>query len=66
MVNYALFSACMAATVLIAAGIPHPTNLSAEGRRVFFTLAGVGLAALVSLLLDRLQTRNAEATPTPD
>ena len=61
MVNYALYCAGIAGAVLIATGIPHPTNFSAEGRRVLFTLAGVGLAVLVSLLLSRLQRRGAKA-----
>lgn len=34
-----------ALSVSIAMDLPHPTNLSAEGRRALFTLAGVGRAA---------------------
>ena len=55
--NYALYCAGIAAAVLIAIDLPNPTNLSAEVRRIAFTLAGVGLAVVVSTLLDRLQKR---------
>ena len=37
-VNYAWYCAAVAGTVLIAEGLPHPTNLSEEARRVGFTL----------------------------
>ena len=60
-VNYALYSTAMAAIVLITMDADHPTNLHAEVNRVLFTLAGVGLAWLVMLLVNRLQT-SAETT----
>ena len=62
-VNYALFCAALAAAVLIALDLPNPTNFSAEGRRVLYTLAGVLLAVIASLLLDRLKKRSATAAP---
>ena len=37
-VNYAWYCAAVAGTVLIAEGLPHPTNLSEEARRVGFHL----------------------------
>ena len=55
--NYALYSAAIAASILIAVDIPHPTNLANEAYRVLFTFAGVGLAVLVLLLADRLKKR---------
>jgi uncharacterized membrane protein YccC len=58
-VNYAFYSAAVAALVLIATDLPHPSNLSAEGRRVIFTFIGVGIALGVTLLAGVLQKRNA-------
>lgn len=58
-VNYALYNAAIAALVLIALDVPHPTNLHTEGLRILFTLLGVGLAVLVMFLADWLQRRAA-------
>jgi uncharacterized membrane protein YgaE (UPF0421/DUF939 family) len=54
-VNYAIYCAAMAALVLIAAGLSHPSNLRGEVDRVLFTFAGVGIAWLVMLLVNRIQ-----------
>ena len=62
-VNYALYTAAIAAAVLIAEDLPNPTDLAAEGRRVVFTFIGVGIAVLVTLLANRLNERSA-ATPS--
>jgi uncharacterized membrane protein YccC len=62
-VNYAIYCAAIAALVLIADDIPHPTSLTDEVRRVLFTLAGVGIAVLVMLLANQLQKRTAKAAP---
>jgi uncharacterized membrane protein YccC len=62
-VNYALYCAALAAAVLIAVDLPHPTDLAAEGRRVLFTLAGVGIAIVVMLLAGLLAKRTAKAAP---
>jgi uncharacterized membrane protein YccC len=56
-VNYAFYTAAIAAAVLVAVDLPNPTNLGAEGRRVLFTLIGVGIAVLVMLLANLLQKR---------
>jgi Fusaric acid resistance protein-like len=65
-VNYAFYCAALAGAVLIAEDLPHPSNLATEGRRVLFTLAGVGIAVLVMLLVGLLQKRTAKAaTPAP-
>ena len=63
-VNYALYTAAIAAAVLIAIDLPHPTNLSHEGLRVLYTFLGVGLAVLVMLLATQLGKRAAKA-PAP-
>ena len=44
-VNYAYYAAAIACAALIAADLPQPTNYAAEGRRVLFTLIGVGIGA---------------------
>jgi len=63
-VNYALYTAAIAAAVLIAIDLPHPTNLSHEALRVLYTFLGVGLAVLVMLLATQLGKRAAKA-PAP-
>ena len=42
--NYAFYCAAVAAAVLIDIGLPHPSNLADEGRRVLFTVADARLA----------------------
>ena len=65
-VNYALYCAALAACVLIADDLPHPTDLADEARRVLFTFAGVGIAVIVMLLAGLLQKRTAKpAQPAP-
>ena len=46
--SYALYCAAMATLVLIAEDVTHPTNFSAEGRRILFTFVGlaIGIAVL--------------------
>ena len=44
-------------------GVPHPSNLADEGRRILFTFAGVGIAVIVMFLADRLQKHAAKAAP---
>ena len=61
-VNYAFYAAAIAGSVLIALDLPHLTNLSAEGRRIFFTFAGVGIAVVVMFLATLLQKRKASTT----
>ena len=62
-VNYAWYTAAMAAAILIAADIPHPSNLTDEGRRILFTFAGVGIAVIFTFLADRLQKHAAKSAP---
>jgi hypothetical protein len=64
--SYTFYTAAVAAAVLIAAGVPDPSNLSHEGRRILFTLAGAGIAIIVLLLAGLLQKRTAKpVTQTP-
>ena len=57
--SYTWYTAAVAGAVLIAADVPNPSNLSHEGRRILFTLAGVGIALIVLLLAGLLQKRSA-------
>jgi hypothetical protein len=59
-VNYALYAAAIAGAVLIALDLPHPANLDAEGRRIFFTFCGVGIAVIVMFLATLLQKRKTK------
>lgn len=61
--NYAYYCAALAAVLLIAIGLPHPTDLASEARRVLFTFVGVGIAVLITLLANLLQMRSPKATP---
>ena len=58
--SYTFYTAAIAAAVLIAADVPNPSSLTHEGRRILFTLAGVGIAIIVLLLAGLLQKRTAK------
>jgi Fusaric acid resistance protein-like len=58
-VNYTFYAAGIAAAALMALDLPHPTNLDAEGRRIFFTFVGVAIAVVVMLLAKVVQDRAA-------
>jgi Fusaric acid resistance protein-like len=58
-VNYAFYTAAVAGAVLIALDLPHPTNLDAEGRRIFYTFVGIAIAIVVMFLASLLQQRKA-------
>jgi Fusaric acid resistance protein-like len=55
--NYAIYCAGIAAAVLIAEDLPHPTDLGAEARRVAFTFIGLGIGILVLVLAGLIQKR---------
>ena len=55
-VNFAWYTAALAGGLLIAMDVPHPSNFASEGRRVLFTLAGVGIAVIVMFVADRLRS----------
>jgi hypothetical protein len=64
--NYALYTAAIAAGVLLAVDLPHPSNYSAEGDRALWTLLGVAIAVLVMLvggLLSKLSARKVKPQP---
>jgi hypothetical protein len=66
--NYALYYAAITAAVLLLVDAPHPSNYSALGDRVLWTLCGVGIGVLVMLLaglLAKLAKRGAKAQPQP-
>ncbi len=60
--NYALYTGAIAAGVLILVDLPQPSDYSAEGYRVLWTLCGVGIGVLVMLLAGLLAKR-AKAPP---
>ncbi|MFJ5776247.1 FUSC family protein [Streptomyces sp. NPDC093094] len=64
-VNYTWYVAAVAATVLIAEGLPHPADLAEEARRVGFTFAGVGIAVVVTYLAGLLARRTATSDRPP-
>ncbi|MTD55214.1 FUSC family protein [Amycolatopsis sp. RM579] len=55
--NYALYCAAIAAGVLILLDLPQPSNFSAEGYRVLWTLCGAGAAVIVMFLAGLLTQR---------
>jgi hypothetical protein len=61
--NYALYSAAIAAGVLILLDLPQPSNYSAEGYRVLWTLCGVGFAVVVMLIAGLFAKRGAAEQP---
>ncbi len=62
-VSYTWYTAAVAGAVLIAADVPHPSDLADEGRRILFTLAGVGISIIVLLLAGLLRKHTAKAAP---
>jgi hypothetical protein len=63
--NYALYSAAIAAAVLILLDLPQPTNYGAEGDRILWTLCGVAIGVLVMLLAGLLAKRSAKTPHQP-
>jgi hypothetical protein len=61
--SYTWYTAAVAGAVLIAADVPHPSDLADEGRRILFTLAGVGISIIVLLLAGLLRKHAAKAAP---
>jgi hypothetical protein len=59
--NYAIYCAFIAGGVLILVDLPQPTNYSAEGDRVLWTLCGVAIAVVVMLLAGLLAKRQRPA-----
>jgi hypothetical protein len=61
--NYALYCGAIAGGVLILMDPPQPSNYSAEGYRVLWTLCGAGIGVLAMLLAGLLAKRTAKAKP---
>jgi hypothetical protein len=59
--NYAVYTGFIAAGVLILIDLPQPSNFSAEGYRVLWTLCGVGIGVVVMLFTWLLARRSAGA-----
>ena len=59
-VNYALYSTCIAMVVLVALGLPHPGNLADNWERVAWTLAGVAISLVITLLFDVASSRTSQ------
>ena len=59
--NYALYTAAIAAGVLIIADLTQPSDYSAEGYRVLWTLVGVAIGVVVMFLAQLLAKRKANA-----
>ncbi|MFE0690395.1 FUSC family protein [Streptomyces xiamenensis] len=57
--NYTLYTAVIAAAVLLLVNIPHPSDYAAEGYRVLWTVCGVGIGVLTMLLAGLLARRTA-------
>ncbi|MFB7761242.1 FUSC family protein [Streptomyces xiamenensis] len=57
--NYTLYTAVIAAAVLLLVNIPHPSDYVAEGYRVLWTVCGVGIGVLTMLLAGLLARRTA-------
>ncbi|MFF2571761.1 FUSC family protein [Streptomyces sp. NPDC058084] len=64
-VSYTWYIAAVAGTVLIAEGLPHPTVLAEEARRIGFTFAGVGIAVVVTYLAGLLAGHAAAGDRPP-
>ncbi|WP_431993342.1 FUSC family protein [Streptomyces albogriseolus] len=63
--NYTLYSAAIAAGVLILVDLPQPSGNAAEGYRVLWTLCGVGISLIVLLLAGRLAKHTARTPSRP-
>lgn len=64
--NYAFYTGAIAAGVLLLLDLPQPSDYSAEGLRVLWTLCGVGIGVLVMLLAGLLSRSPAKPTSQPD
>ncbi|MEU1704071.1 FUSC family protein [Streptomyces sp. NPDC005706] len=61
--NYTLYSAAVAAGVLILVDLPQRSDNTAEGYRVLWTLCGVGIGLAVMLPAGLLAKRTAKTSP---
>ncbi|MGA5895014.1 FUSC family protein [Streptomyces venetus] len=63
--NYTLYTAAIAAGVLVLIDLPQPSDNAAEGYRVLWTLCGVGISLIVMLLAGLLAKRTAQTPAQP-
>ena len=63
--NYAFYTAAIAAGALLAIDLPDPSDYSAEADRVLWTLVGVAIAVLVTLLAGLLAKRTVKPPVSP-
>jgi hypothetical protein len=63
--NYALYCGAIAAAVLTLIDLAQPTNYSAEGYRLLWTLCGAAIGVVVMLLAGLLAKRRTAKTPQP-
>jgi hypothetical protein len=63
--NYAAYSGAIAAGVLLLTDRQQPTDYSAEGYRVLWTLCGVAIGVAVMFLADLLVRQKAKTPPQP-
>jgi uncharacterized membrane protein YccC len=63
--NYAIYCGAIAARVLILVDLPQPSNYSAEGNRVLWTLCGLAIGVVVIGLAEVLGRRTNKAAPKP-
>ena len=63
--NYALYTAAIAAGVLILVDLPQPSDYGAVGYRLLWTLCGVAIGVLVMLLAGLLAKRRSSAASQP-
>jgi hypothetical protein len=61
--NYALYYSAISAAVLLLLDLPQPTNYSAEGYRLLWTVCGVAIGVAVMFLAGLLGKRRAAKTP---
>jgi hypothetical protein len=61
--NYALYTGAIAAGVLILVDLPQPSNYSAEGYRLLWTLCGVGIGVIVMFAAGLLAKLTAKSPP---
>jgi uncharacterized membrane protein YccC len=62
--NYAVYTAAIAAGVLILLDLPQPSDYAAEGYRVLWTFCGVAMGVVVMFLASPLARRRGPATAT--
>jgi len=63
--NYAAFQAAYVAALLILLDVQQPTNYSALGYRLLWTLCGVAMATVLMILAYLLGTHSARESPQP-